>query len=600
MNELRRLAAIVSADVAGYSWLMGQDEAGTLAALKAILGTIIDPNVEAHGGRLVKATGDGLLLEFRSVVDALRCMIEVQSTLHKRGAGQAGPRIDFRVGINLGDVIVDGDDIFGDGVNVAARLQQIAAPGGIAVSGDVHTQIGNRIAAVFTDGGEQVLKNILRPVRVWHWTPGTPEPVISDRAPALALPDKPSIAVLAFANMSGDPEQEYFCDGVSEDIITELSRFRSLFVIARNSSFSYKGKSPDIRQVGRELGVHYVLEGSIRRAGNRIRVNGQLIDASTASHIWAERYDRVLEDIFAVQEELTRSIVRAIAPQIEAAEQERLRRRRPASLGAYEIAARAWAKAWEAFVKADRPLREAALADARTALGIDARSAFALNAVALAQWQHIVQGTADDRDAALREGMAAAEAAIAADRSDSNAYSAKARLLVYAGDRDRIDEALSCAREGHALNPHNMVALLALAYIENMAGDYAGAVAHLEEALRLSPRDPVRYLLHLQGAQAGIGSGQYAQAVQSARLGIGEAPGFPLLHVMLSVALVGQGEIGQARAALDEARRLGPRLVADRLAQGFPYRQRRHRERAMTFLRIAAGLDDPAAAEAHR
>ena len=328
----RRLSAIVSADVAGYSRLMGRDEAGTLVALKVLRAELVDPAIATLGGRIVKATGDGLLRECPGVVDAVRCMIEVRSAMAARNMDVPDDRrITFRIGVNQGDIIIDGDDIHGDGVNVAARLQEIAEPGGVCLSSRVHDDVSGRLDTLFTDGGAQNLKNIARPVHVWRWSPLGPPPALrATTTPAeLALPDKPSIAVLAFANLSGDAEQEYFCDGVSEDIITELSRFRSLFVIARNSSFSYKGKSPDIRQVGKELGVRYVLEGSIRRAGQRIRVTGQLIDTLSGSHIWAERYDRVLEDIFAVQEELTQSIVRAIAPQIEAAEQEKLRRRRP-------------------------------------------------------------------------------------------------------------------------------------------------------------------------------------------------------------------------------------------------------------------------------
>ena len=286
MTEQRRLAAIVSADVAGYSRLMGRDESGTLAALKALRQEVVDPAIASHGGRIVKTTGDGLLLEFPSVVNAVRCAVEVQTAMADRTAGMAEDRrIAFRVGINIGDIIVEGDDIFGDGVNVAARLQEIAAPGGICISSRVHEDVRDRLDTAFDDGGTQTLKNIARPVQVWRWQPGTavaPKPAPAPTA--LPLPDKPSIAVLPFQNMSGDPEQEYFVDGMVEDIITGLSRFKSLFVIARNSSFAYKGKSPDVRQVGRELGVRYVLEGSVRKAGNRLRITAQLIDAASGAH----------------------------------------------------------------------------------------------------------------------------------------------------------------------------------------------------------------------------------------------------------------------------------------------------------------------------
>ena len=325
MTEQRRLAAIVSADVAGYSRLMGRDESGTLAALKALRQEVVDPAIASHGGRIVKTTGDGLLLEFPSVVNAVRCAVEVQTAMADRTAAIAEDRrIAFRIGINIGDIIVEGDDIFGDGVNVAARLQEIAAPGGICVSARVHEDVRDRLDTAFDDGGTQTLKNIARPVQVWRWQPGTaalPKPAPAPTA--LPLPDKPSIAVLPFQNMSGDPEQEYFADGVVEEIITALSRFNSLFVIARNSSFTYKGKSVDIKQVGRELGVRYVLEGSIRKAANRVRITGQLVESETGNHLWADRFDGALEDVFTLQDVVTEKVIAHLAPSVERAEIER-------------------------------------------------------------------------------------------------------------------------------------------------------------------------------------------------------------------------------------------------------------------------------------
>jgi adenylate cyclase len=338
MSEQRRLAAIVSADVAGYSRLMGRDESGTLAALKALRQEVVDPAIAKHGGRIVKTTGDGLLLEFPSVVNAVRCAFEVQQAMAAKIADvPEDRRITFRIGINIGDIIVDGDDIFGDGVNVAARLQEIAEPGGICISTRVHEDVRDRLDTVFDNGGVQTLKNIARPVQVWRWSAGTSVPSRPVSAPtALPLPDKPSIAVLPFQNMSGDPEQEYFADGMAEDIITALSRFKSLFVIARNSSFAYKGKSPDMRQVGRELGLRYVLEGSVRKAGNRLRITAQLIDATSGVHAWADRFEGSLEDAFALQDEVTVKAVAAIAPRVQRAEIERARRRPPGNTDAYD------------------------------------------------------------------------------------------------------------------------------------------------------------------------------------------------------------------------------------------------------------------------
>ena len=300
MTATRRLAAILAADVAGYSRLMGADEEGTLARLNAHRRALLDPKIAEHGGRIVKTTGDGLLAEFPSVVDAVRCAVELQRGMAERNAAiPAAERIEFRVGINLGDVIVEGDDIFGDGVNIAARLEGLAEPGGVLISNTVHDQVRDRLPFAFTDLGEQRVKNIARPVWVYRVT--AQEKPMPDYS-ALPLPDKPSIAVLPFQNISGDPEQEYFVDGMVEEIITALSRIRWLFVIARNSSFTYKGHAVDVKRVGRELGVRYVLEGSVRKGGNRVRITGQLIDATTGAHLWADRFDGSLEDVFDLQD----------------------------------------------------------------------------------------------------------------------------------------------------------------------------------------------------------------------------------------------------------------------------------------------------------
>jgi TolB-like protein len=312
MSQTRRLAAILAADVAGYSRLMGADEEGTLERLKALRQELVDPKIAEHRGRLVKTTGDGLLVEFPSVVDAVRCAVEVQQAIPERNTGAgADNRIELRIGINLGDVIVEGDDLYGDGVNIAARIEALADAGGVLVSNTVHDHVRDRLPFVFDDLGEQQVKNIVRPVRVFRVRDvGAAENTPAQSRPALVLPDKPSIAVLPFANLSGDPEQEYFADGMVEEIITALSQIRCLFVIARNSTFTYKGQAIDVRQVGRDLGVRYVLEGSVRKAGGRVRITAQLIDATNGAHLWADRFDGSLEDIFDLQDRRKRGTAR--------------------------------------------------------------------------------------------------------------------------------------------------------------------------------------------------------------------------------------------------------------------------------------------------
>jgi len=361
----RRLSAIFASDIVGYSRLMEADEEGTLARMNAHRREFLEPAVAQNRGRIVKRTGDGVLIEFSSAVDAARCAIDVQRGMGERNAGVSPERrIELRIGIHVGDIMIEDDDIFGDGVNIAARLESIAQPGGICISDDAYRQVRGKVNVNFQDSGEQELKNIARPVRVYQLRPEA-APAAAKPASGLALPDKPSIAVLAFQNMSGDVEQEFFADGIAEDIITALSKAHWLFVIARNSSFSYKGKSVDVREVGRDLGVRYVLEGSVRKAGNRVRITAQLIDATSGHHVWAERYDRALEDIFAVQDEITRSIIGAIAPGIVAAEIQRTRGKEAAQLGQWERVMRAHWHVWrftredcrEAFHLTDEILR---------------------------------------------------------------------------------------------------------------------------------------------------------------------------------------------------------------------------------------------------
>jgi adenylate cyclase len=417
-------------------------------------------------------------------------------------------------------------------------------------------------------------------------------------ARSLSLPNKPSIAVLAFANMSGDPEQEYFTDGITEDIITELSRFDSLFVIARNSSFTYKGKAVDVKQVGRELGVRYVVEGSIRRSGNRIRVTAQLIDTISANHIWAERYDREVKDIFAVQEEVTECIVAAIAPQIDVAESLRVRRR-PANLSAYEIAARAWGFLHEAYERSDPTLTNEALRLARAALAIDHESLLALHAVSYAQFHNLLLRTTDDRVHAWQEGMDAATRAIALAQS-SLGYALKALLMAHEPTGGKLAEARIAAETAYRLNPQDSSVVAIYAQILIFDGDPLQAIQLLKRTLRINPRDPHAYNTYSEFAQAHVVAEDYAGGLEWAMRARNAAPGYVHAHLLMAMVQVGLGNLDQAKAALEDARRVAPELVRRRLEAKPPGRGRTIGHQFDLLLRIAAGLEEPSAAAALR
>ena len=430
----RRLAAILAADVVGYSRLMGADEAGTLASLKRHREAVFDPAVAAHNGRIVKLIGDGVIAEFGSVVDAVSCALSVQRSSARTPDQSASQRaIVLRIGINLGDVIIEGDDIYGDGVNIAARLEPLAEPGGICVSSIVNESVGNRIDVRFQDGGEISVKNIDRPIRVWKWHPSATAPTAarSNAAKSEASVAAASIAVLPFTNMSGDPEQEYFSDGVSEDIITDLSKIAGLTVIARNSSFTYKGRSVDVRTIGSDLGVRSVLEGSIRRAGNRVRITAQLIDAATGAHLWADRYDRDLTDIFAVQDEVVERIVGALAVTLTQGEQQRLRRHGTSNVEAYER----WLRARALLTRGTRELIIQARAMYRQAIEFDLNFAAPHAGLAFAAIADYASGWAPDTAQALVE---AEDAGARIERSGAGKpYGARQRSAVATRSRGR-------------------------------------------------------------------------------------------------------------------------------------------------------------------
>ena len=464
---------------------MGVDEVGTLAALRSYRAELIDPKIAEHGGRIVKTMGDGLLLEFPSVVDATACAIEVQEAMVGRNAEVAEEqRIVFRVGVNLGDIIIEGQDILGDGVNIAARIEALAEPGGVAISGRVHDDVRDRLDARFTDTGEQILKNIARPVPVWQWIPlvaqRTPSTTpVQDKAPPLA--EKPSIAVLPFVNMSGDPEQEYFVDGLTEDIITGLSRFRSLIVIARNSIFSYKGQSPNVRDVANDLGVRYVMEGSVRRGGNRIRITGQLVDAETGNHLWAERYDRDLEDIFAVQDEVTEAIVAAIAPEIDEVERDRAHRKPPDSLDAWDH----YQRGLSAYYTATADSLRSAVQQFDTVNELDPSfaPAFAIGADARAR---LLMHHSLDEKSLLSQAREKARIGVNLDDRDPTCLWVDSRVQSLLG-RDEL--AISRAQEAINLNPNSSMVHYIHGFVLGRAGRPHDAIVHVSHAIRISPRD---------------------------------------------------------------------------------------------------------------
>ncbi|SEP50918.1 adenylate cyclase [Rhodospirillales bacterium URHD0017] len=509
MTEHRRLAAIVSADVAGYSRLMGRDESGTLAAMKAIRQDVVEPAIASHGGRIVKTTGDGLLLEFQSVVNAVRCAVEVQTAMADRTAGIAEDRrIAFRIGINLGDIIVEGDDIFGDGVNVAARLEEIAPPGGVCISSRVHDDVRDRLDTAFNDGGTQTLKNIIRPVQVWRWEPGAAVATAPSMVPTpLPMPDKPSIAVLPFQNMSGDPEQEYFADGMVEEIIAALSRVQWLFVISRNSTFTYKDRHVDIKQVGRDLGVRYVLEGSVRKAGQRIRINGQLIDAASGMHLWAERFEGALDDVFALQDRVTASVVGAIAPKLEFAEIERTKRKPTESLTAYDFYLRGLANMHQ---DNTREATDMALEMLSRSIEIDHDFASALGLAARCYARRKANGWMVDRALERAEGERLARRASVLAKDDAVALcSAGFALAMLAGETENGAELIDRAL---AIDPNMARGWHDSGLVRLWLGQPDVALEHNSRAIRLSPLDPLIGQMQTGVAHAHFVEGRYEEA----------------------------------------------------------------------------------------
>jgi adenylate cyclase len=569
MTATRRLATILAADVAEYSRLMGADEEGTLERLKALRSELLDPKIAEHHGRLVKTTGDGLLVEFASVVDAVRCAVEAQQAMPERNTGVAADsRIELRIGINLGDVIVEGDDLYGDGVNIAARIEALADAGGVFVSNTVHDHVRDRLPFLFEDLGEQQVKNIARPVHVYRVrttlthpdanAPGSPlsrtagegaerrRREAGEGSRALPLPDKPSIAVLPFANMSADREQEHFADGIAEDVITALSRYPSLFVIARNSSFTYKDRAVDMTQVGRELGVRYALEGSLRKSGNRIRVTAQLVEAETGKHVWAERYDRELADIFAVQDEITEAVTISIAPAIAAAEQQRAMRKSPGNLDSWAAYQRGL---WhlEKNTADDITLAEALF---REAVDLDPNFPGGHTGLAYAHHQ-----AASRRGVPETESVESARRAVRLDANDAEARVCLGFMLLWQGN---LEDAFAESEAALALSPNLASAHGLTGSVLNWSGQHDQARIFLEKSIRLDPRNPNLAIRFNAVTVSYYLSGEYDAAVEAAHRTIRLYPDREHDYRWLAAALGQLGRIEEAKEALEKAIAIAP------------------------------------------
>jgi adenylate cyclase len=553
MASTRRLAAILAADMVGYSRQMELDEAGTAQALREHR-VAAYPLIAERGGRVVKTTGDGLLIEFGSVVGAVECALVLQRLATERNAAVAGDRrMEWRIGVHLGDVLIEGDDILGDGVNIAARLEGIAEPSGICISEDAFRQVRGKVEVEFADIGEQSLKNISRPLRVYRVSssPAASQPITAPAA--LPLPDKPSIAVLPFANMCGDPEQEYFADGMVEEIITALSRLRWLFVIARNSSFTYKGRAVNVKQVGRELGVRYVLEGSVRKAAGRVRITAQLIDASDGTHLWADRFDGDLQDVFELQDRVASAVAGLIEPTLRQAEIERARRKRPDSLDAYDLYLRAlpWAHT---------PMPEdadKALALLDKAIELEPNFAAAHAIIAWCHEARYLRGGMQEgtRIVALRH----AREAIAAGGDDAAAIATAGFVIAVCG-RD-YETALTAFDRSFALSSSSALALGFSSIVRAWMGDDAIAVEHAERALRLSPFDPLRYLPYGGLAYAHFAAGRFKEAVAAANLATQSNPRFTVPIILHAAALGYLDRRDEAKTVVQRLIELQPGLT---------------------------------------
>jgi adenylate cyclase len=544
---------------------MREDEAGTRVRFNSHLHELIEPAIASRQGRTVKTTGDGFLVEFASVVDAVECAVTIQKGLADRNADEpADWRMDFRIGINLGDVIIEGDDIHGDGVNVAARLEGISEPGGICISANVFEQVQNRLELSFEDLGEQQLKNIPQPIRAYRVDIDGLVAAAPEQPVDAQLMEKSAVAVLPFNNMSGDPEQEYFADGLTEDIITSLSLWRSFPVIARNSTFAYKGKVPDIRRVAKELGARYVIEGSVRKGGDRVRITAQLIDAATGHHIWAERFDRKLEDIFELQDEVTERIVATVSPELERAEQKRSATKAPTNHTAWDLYHRGMSLFHEETKEGNAHARK--MFD--RAIELDPSYSQAYSGLSLSYARDLLLEYSDDRDQSAQLSLEAAQRAVNRDDSDSFAYITLSIANMWPGE---FELSISAAERAVDLNPNSAFARNILGTALDNAGRSSEAVSEFEKSIELNPRDPQAHITLNTLARCYLNSRNYEQAAAYAQKAIGMRSNFPNAYHLLASALGHLGRLEEARKALVDCERVHPGFVEKRFNYQ-PYR----------------------------
>jgi adenylate cyclase len=585
----RRLMAILAADVAGYSRLMGADEEGTLAHLKSLRKTLIDPKIAEHRGHIVKTTGDGMLVEFASAVDAARCALEIQRGMTEQNAdAPQDNRIKFRIGIHVGDIIIDDNDIFGDGVNIAARLEGVAEPGGVCISDDAHRQIRGKVDIAFEDMGSQTLKNIAEPMRVWRMRVSGEAVSASAQSASFGplqsrpFPDKPSIAVLPFQNMSGDPDQEYFVDGIAEDVLTTLSKIHELVVIARNSSFVFKGQARDIREIGRILGARYVLEGSVRKVGNRVRLTAQLIDSLNGHQLWGDRYDGGVDDVFDLQDRITQEIVSALEVQLASGEQVRVWRKRSGSPLVYEC----FLKGRSLYVNFDRHTHAQARAEFERALEINPVFTPALFVLGFTLTDQARFGWVKDRAATYEAALDCGKKALAADPGCSEAYLTIGYVRLF---QRRHDEAVAAGEKAITLSPSSVSAFHMAGMYHGYAGNFQKAALYEEQAQRLSPIEI--NVSMVDEARARFHLGDFTAARDTALRVLKEKPRWLTAQTILVAALWNLGGEDDARVIVRELLARHPDFSISRWARGLPYRRQEDLDTLLNPLR-SAGLPE--------